>query len=266
MNRNGRLDNQVALITGSSKGIGAGIAVEFARAGADVCINYVGSSEEAQKVVANIESLGRRAIAVQADVSDREQIVRMVETCERVLGPIDILVTNAVASVRSSILQTQFEDLKRTIEIGVYGVFHAFQVVAGRMVDKGIRGSIIHVSSPHAHVPFKEAVDYNTAKAGAHQLALSAANELMWHGIRVNILEPGWTDTPGERTWYSDEHLKSIGERMPLKRMGSPEDLGRAAVFLASDNAEYIAGAVLKVDGGQFVEGGPSWNTTGRHQ
>ena len=262
----GVLVNKVALVTGSSKGIGAGIAMELAKAGADVCINYSSSKVDAEQLVKQIKSLGRRAIAVRANVAERDQVIEMVEVCESTLGPIDILVTNAVASVRNSILETKFEDLQKTVEIAIFGVFHTIQVVARRMVDQGKQGTIIHVSSPHARTPFKEAIDYNVAKAGSHHLVMTVANELMWHKIRVNILEPGWTDTPGERTWYSDEQMKTMGERMPLGRMGLPEDLGKAAVFLASEAAEYIVGAVIKVDGGQFIEGGPSWESTGRHQ
>ncbi|MEB3100477.1 SDR family NAD(P)-dependent oxidoreductase [Ferviditalea candida] len=257
--------NKVALVTGSSKGIGAGIALEFARSGADVCINYMSSKSDAEKLKAQIESYGRRAVAVQANMGARDQIARMVEICESELGPIDILVTNAVTSVRESILNTKFEDFKHTLDIGIFGVFHSIQLVSQRWVNRERGGAIIHISSPHARTPFKDAIDYNVAKAGSHQLVLSAANELMWKNIRVNIIEPGWTDTPGERTWYSDEHMAEMGSLMPLGRLGRPEDLGKAAVFLASDAAEYVVGTVLKVDGGQFIEGGPSWTSKGRH-
>ncbi|WP_303801170.1 SDR family NAD(P)-dependent oxidoreductase [Alicyclobacillus macrosporangiidus] len=260
------LSGKVALVTGSSRGIGAGVALEIARAGANVCINYVGSSAEANQVVSQIQELGRRALAVRADVSDRRQVESLVDACESNLGPIDVLVTNAIRSTRASILDTDFEDLKRTVEVGIYGVFHTMQVVARRMVARGTEGVIIHISSPHARTPFKQSIDYNIAKAGSHHLALSVANELMWHKIRVNILEPGWTDTPGERTWYSDELLGAMGERMPLGRLGQPTDLGKAAAFLASDAASYIVGAVLRVDGGQFIEGGASWDSSGRHR
>jgi glucose 1-dehydrogenase len=252
------LANKIALVTGSSKGIGAGIALELAKSGADICVNYCDSPTSAEDVVNQIRSLGRRAIAIQADVSQRDQVERMVDTCEQELGQIDILVTNAIASVRNTLLETKFEDLQRTLEIGVYGVFHVCQIVARRMVQRMAQGSIIHISSPHAHFPYKGAIDYNTTKAACHHLVLSMANELMWHKIRVNILEPGWTDTPGERRWYSDELLESFSHRMPLGRMGFPEDLGKAAVFLASDAASYITGSVLKVDGGLYIEGSPS--------
>jgi glucose 1-dehydrogenase len=261
------LAGKVALVTGSSKGIGAGIAIEFGKAGADVCVNYAGSRADAERVAEQIHrSSGRRAIAVYADAGKREDVEQMVEACTGELGPIDILVTNAIASSRASILETRFEEFYRTVELGIFGTFHAMQLVARQMVARGAKGSIIHISSPHARGPFKNAIDYNTTKAGSHHLAMSVANELMWHQIRVNILEPGWTDTPGERRFYSDELIKAFGDRMPLKRMGLPEDLGRAAVYLASDMADYVVGTVLKVDGGQFIEGGPSWEAKSRHE
>jgi len=116
------LANKIALVTGSSKGIGAGIALELAKSGADICVNYCGSPTSAEDVVNQIRSVGRRAIAIQADVSQRDQVERMVDTCEQELGQIDILVTNAIASVRNTLLETKFEDLQRTLEIGVWCV------------------------------------------------------------------------------------------------------------------------------------------------
>jgi glucose 1-dehydrogenase len=187
-----------------------------------------------------------------------------VAECVQSLGPIDIAVACAVTSVRQTLLETQAKDLRRAVQVSVFGTFNLFQVVARQMVARDARGSLIYVSSPHARLPFKGAIDYNTAKAGGHQLALSAANELMWRGIRVNLIEPGWIDTPGERTWYADEVLYREGRKLPLGRLGTPEDIGRAAAFLASDDAAYVCGAVLSVDGGAFVQG-PAWGATARH-
>jgi glucose 1-dehydrogenase len=208
--------------------------------------------------------MGRRALAIQADVSDRASVDRMIAECTATLGPVDIAVANAVTSVRQTLLETRPEDLRRAMDVAILGTFHLFQGVASQMVARGAKGCLIYISSPHARLPFKAALDYNTAKAGAHQLALSAANELIWHGIRVNIIEPGWTDTPGERTWYTDEALYREGKQLPLGRLGTPEDLGHAAVFLASERAAYICGAVLTVDGGAFVQG-PAWGAPARH-
>jgi glucose 1-dehydrogenase len=258
------LADKIALVTGAARGIGRGVALALAEAGADVCLNYRTSEGAAAETAAAIRALGRRALMVQADVSDRAAVLRMVAQCAEALGPIDILVANAVSSVRRTLLETREEELRRAVEVGIYGIFHVLQAVAGQMVARQAKGSIIYISSPHARLPFKGAVDYNTAKAGGHMLALSAANELMWHGIRVNLIEPGWTDTPGERTWYADEVLYREGAQLPLGRLATPADMGQAAVFLASARAAYIAGAVLRVDGGAFIQG-PAWGETARH-
>jgi glucose 1-dehydrogenase len=258
------LAGKVALVTGGARGIGRGVAVELARNGADVCVNYRTSPDAAAETVAAIQRLGRRALAVPADVSDRAAVERLVAECTTALGPVDIGVANAIVSVRQPLLDTRIEDLRRAVEVGIYGVFHVLQAVARQMVARKARGTLIYISSPHARLPFKGAVDYNTAKAGGHMLALSAANELMWHGIRVNLIEPGWTDTPGERTWYSDEVLYREGAQLPLGRLGTPEDIGRAAAFLASERSAYVCGSVLTVDGGAFVQG-PAWGEGARH-
>ena len=258
------LAGKVALVTGAARGIGRGAAWELAKAGADVCVNDRTAGPNATEVVGAIRGLGRRSLAVQADVSERTAVERLVAECTSALGPVDILVANAVTSVRQALLETRESDLRRALEVAILGTFHVFQVVARQMVERGAKGAFIYISSPHAHLPLKGAIDYNTAKAGAHHLALSAANELIWHGIRVNIIEPGWTDTPGERTWYTDETLYHEGAKLPLGRLASPEDIGRAAVFLASDAAAYVAGTVLRVDGGAFIQG-PAWGAPTRH-
>jgi glucose 1-dehydrogenase len=258
------LSGRIALVTGAARGIGRGIALELARAGADVCVNYRTAGAAAEEAAAAIRALGRRAWALQADVSDRAAVERLVAECAARLGPVDICVANAVRSVRQTLLETEEAELRRTLDVALFGTFHVFQLVARQLVARRAPGSLIYISSPHARLPFKGAIDYNAAKAAGHQLALSAANELMWHGIRVNVIEPGWTDTPGERLWYSDEALSREGAKLPFGRLGTPGDIGKAAAFLASDQAAYIAGAVLRVDGGAFIQG-PAWTATARH-
>lgn len=244
------LSGRIALVTGGSRGIGRGIAKCLAEAGADVAVNYNARADAANEVVAAIEASGRRAVAIGADVSDRAAVERLYDQAEAALGPVDLIVANAIYSVREPFLQTKWEDFKRTQEISLFGVFHTCQIGAQRLVERKAQGNIVVIGSPHAHHPVKNAIDYNVAKAGTHQLARTMAAELGYVGIRVNIVEPGWTDTPGERKWYSDEQMYSAGARMPLGRIGQPEDIGKAVVFLCSEEASYIANAVLRVDGG----------------
>ncbi len=241
------------------QGIGAGIAVEFARAGADVAFSYFGDIKDANEIVHAIEKQGRRALAVASDAGSRAASEALVSRVEHTLGPVSILVTNAITSVRQSLLETKETDFRRTLDVGLHGVFDCMQLVARRMVALKIQGSIIHITSPHAPGPFKNALDYNVAKAAAHHLALSAANELAWHKIRVNLIQPGWTVTPGERRFYTQAQLDEHGSTMALGRMQYPVDLGRVAVFLAGPDASYVAGAVIRADGAQFIEGGCSW-------
>jgi NAD(P)-dependent dehydrogenase (short-subunit alcohol dehydrogenase family) len=225
-----------------------------------VCINYVGPRKDADDTAEQVRAIGRRAIVVEADVSDRAAVERMFDETEEKLGPCNILVTNAVMSTRNSLLETKIEDFDRTLKIGVYGVFHCMQSFARRMVAQGrLNGSIVHICSPHAKGPFKDCIDYNVCKAGSHHLALSAANELMWQGIRVNMVQPGWTYTAGEERMYGTKVLDRAASQMPLGRLCNVADVGKAAVWLCSDEAAYVTGACVTVDGGQFIETAPSW-------
>eukprot|EP00929_Paragymnodinium_shiwhaense_P007442 TRINITY_DN111363_c0_g1_i1.p1 TRINITY_DN111363_c0_g1~~TRINITY_DN111363_c0_g1_i1.p1 ORF type:complete len:355 (-),score=57.66 TRINITY_DN111363_c0_g1_i1:150-1166(-) len=260
------LKGKVAIVTGASQGIGAGIAVELAHAGADVCVNFVGCRDAAENVASEVRSLGCRAILVEEDVSDRHAVERLFARTEKELGTASILVTNAVTSKRDNILETDPMHFERTLRIGLFGVFHCMQCFSRSVVAAGLSGaSIVHIGSPHAMGPFKDAIDYNVAKAGADHLAKSVANELMWKGIRVNTVQPGWTFTEGELRLYSREALTKAGSEMPFGRLGAPEDIGKAAAWLCSDEAAYITGATLRVDGGQFIETAPSWQSKGRH-
>jgi len=248
-----RLDGKTALVTGGSRGIGRGCALRLAQSGADVVVNYRGHKTAADEVVREIESMGRRAIAVQADVSDRAQVDRMVEIAEAEFGSIDILVANAATSTRKSFLETDLASLRETIDVTMYGVFNAMQAVARSMVAKHVRGSIIVIGSVHGRHPLPLAVDYNMAKAAVHQLANTAARELIPYRIRVNLLIPGWIDTPGERKWTPEDEIYEKAKDLPWGRLGTPDEVGRVAVFLASDLAEYVTGSAYSVDGGLEV-------------
>lgn len=248
-----RLDGKVALVTGGSRGIGRGCALALARSGADVIVNYVSRKDAADEVVKQIEAMGRRAIAVQADVADRAQVERMVENALSAFGAIDVLVSNAVTSTRKTFLETDLETLKRTMDVAFYGNFHVCQCVARWMAENKRGGSIIVIGSVHAVYPLRKAFDYNVAKAALHHMANIMANELAPHRIRVNTVIPGWIDTPGERKWVPDEELYRQGARLPWGRLGTPEDVANVVVFLASDAAEYVSGSTYHVDGALAV-------------
>ena len=247
------LQKKVALITGSSRGIGRGCALKMAEAGADVVVNYRTHGEEAQEVAEAIEQMGHRALTVQADVGDRGEVERMVQVALKEFGHIDILVNNAATSVLKPFLEMPVEDMARVLDVSLWSVFHCSQLVARAMVKRGRGGKIIVISSVHAFIPFGNALPYNTAKGGINQMAYTMAAELAPHRINVNVIEPGWTDTPGERKFYSEEELRSGGEKLPWGRLGTIEDIGAAAAFLASDAGDYITGACLRVDGGFWL-------------
>lgn len=247
------LTGKVALITGASRGIGRGCAEQMARCGADVAINYRTHGDEADEVADVVRSLGRRAFTFGADVSDRSAVDAMVEGATKELGRVDIVVANAYYSRRQPFLELDVEGVRRTLEVTLMGAFHIAQAGARQMVQQGEGGSILFISSVLSFLPFATSMPYNTAKAGMNHMAMTIAAELAEHRIRVNVIQPGWTDTPGERQFSSEEQIREGARRLPWKRLGTPEDLGKAAAFLASDDADYITGATLKVDGGMTL-------------
>jgi glucose 1-dehydrogenase len=247
------LHNKVALITGASRGIGRGCAIEMAKCGADIIVNYRSHPDEAEAVVEAIQTLGRRAIAVGADVADRKAVEAMTRQGIDCFGKIDILVNNAAMSIRRPFLEIAVEEVARTIDVCMWGVFHCSQVVARRMVERGGGGKILIISSVHAFIPYGNSIAYNTAKAGINNMGYTMATELAQYRINVNVIEPGWTDTPGERNFYSEEQLQEGGKQLPWGRLATIEDIGKAAAFLCSDAADYITGACLRVDGGLWL-------------
>jgi glucose 1-dehydrogenase len=248
----GRLDGKVALVTGASRGIGRGCAIALAEDGADVVVNYRSHPEDAAETVRAVEALGRQSLAYAADVSDRSQVDAMVAATVDRFGYLDVLVANAYRSIRQPFLEMTLDGLNQTLAVTMHGVFHACQAGARAMVSGGRGGSIVIVASIHAEQAFAGATAYNMAKFGVTGLGLTMANELIRHQIRVNVLNPGWIDTPGERQFMSDEELYATAKTLPLGRLGQPREMGRVVAFLASDDASFVTGSILRADGGQI--------------
>lgn len=243
------LTDKKMLVTGASKGIGRGCALELARAGADVAVNYRSSDEDAKSLAEEIRSLGRECLLLKGDVSKQEEIERFVDECVAHFGKLDGFVSNAVYSDRELMLDADIEGFRKTIDVSMWGAFFGVRAAAKQMVKQG-GGSIVVVSSPHAKIPFPTAMAYNMAKAAIDHMARTAAIELAQHHIRVNIVHPGWIDTPGERKFFSDEQLEEGAKSIPWKRLGRPEEIGRLVSFMMSQDCDYMTGSTVLMDGG----------------
>ena len=244
------LKGKRAIVSGSSMGIGRGIAIELARAGAEVVINYRSHADEAESAVAECEQAGGKAHMIRADFASESEINGLVAQSIDLMGGVDIAVSNAVYSDRHLFLESQLSEFRKTIDVSMWGAFHFLRATAQQMVTQGTGGNAVVISSPHAHMAIPGAMAYNMAKAANDQMARTAACELAQHRIRVNIIHPGWTDTPGERKFFSEETLRAEGAKLPWGRLGKPEEIGRGVVFLCDPNNEYITGSTLTIDGG----------------
>jgi len=246
-----------ALVTGASKGIGRGCAMELARRGANVAVNYHADADSANEAVAEIEQLGRKGLAIQTDVSDQSAVEAMVARVVEEFGSLDLYVSNAVYSDRELMIEADMEGFRRTIDVSMWGAFHGVRAAAQQMVEQGNGGAIVVVSSPHAVIPFPTAMAYNMAKAAIDHMARTAAIELAEHNIRVNIVHPGWIDTPGERKFFTEEQLAAGASQLPFKRLGRPDEVGKAVAYVLSDDAAYMTGSTLTLDGGVSL---PWWS------
>ena len=248
-----RLADKVALVTGGARGIGRAIALGFAREGADVALVYERNVAAAEATAADIRDLGRRALAIRADVADSGQVRATVDSVINTLGSIDILVNNAGITGNAPFLELAEAEWDRMLAVDLKSVFLVGQAVAREMARRGA-GTIVNITSIRAHSAIPGLSHYQAAKAGLEMLTRSMALELAAYGIRVNAIEPGSVETDMAKVRplppdVREERLK----RMPLHRFGQPEDLVGAAVFLACDESRYVTGAVIKVDGGQTL-------------
>jgi glucose 1-dehydrogenase len=264
-----RLQGQVALVTGGSSGIGAGVAVCLAQAGAKVVVNYSRSAEGAEAVVDEINRQGGdaiaagkpRAISLQADVSQEDQVLTLFAKTYETFGTIDILINNAGMQTDQPFTEMTLEAWNKVISVNLTGQFLCAREAAKEFIRRGVvlekscsAGKIICMSSVHEVIPWAGHCNYTASKGGVMMLMKSMAQELAPHKIRVNSIGPGAIKTSiNEETWEAPEARERLLSQIPYDRIGEPSDIGKAAVWLASDESEYVHGVTLFVDGGMTL-------------
>ncbi len=245
------LTGKVALVTGASRGIGQAAAIDLAKAGADVVVNFIGNEAVAQETVEKIEALGRKAIKIKADVGNAEDVQAMIDESVAAFGHIDILVNNAGITRDGLLIRMKDSDWDDVLNINLKGVYLVTKAVAKLMV-KQRAGRIINMTSVSGVTGNVGQANYAAAKAGVIGFTKTCAKELAARGITVNAIAPGFIETA--MTDVLPEKIKEgIAGTIPFGRMGQPEEIANVVTFLASDFASYITGQVLNVDGGMVM-------------
>ncbi|MEV6587649.1 SDR family oxidoreductase [Streptomyces acidicola] len=255
------LKGQKALVTGGNSGIGKATAIGLGRAGADVVVNYVAGREQAEQVVEEISGFGVRAAAYEADVSQENQVVAMIERMTQEFGTIDILVANAGLQRDAPLTEMTMAQWQKVLDVNLTGQFLCAREAAKEFLRRGVvpevsraAGKIICMSSVHQLIPWAGHVNYAASKGGVQMMMETLAQELAPHRIRVNAIAPGAIRTPINRSaWDTPNAEKDLLQLIPYGRVGDPEDIARAAVGLASDLMDYVVGATLYVDGGMTL-------------
>ncbi len=255
------LTGQKALVTGANSGIGMGIARELAKAGADVVVNYVVNPDAAENLVEELRKEGVRSIACKADVSDEAQVIKMFEDAIKEFGTIDILINNAGLQRDSKFEEMSLDQWNKVISVNLTGQFLCAREAVKEFKRRGVKkeiscaaGKIIHISSVHEVIPWSGHANYAASKGGINMLMRTVAQETAPYRIRVNSICPGAIKTPiNESVWSSEEGLNKLMDLIPYKRIGDVDDIGRVAAWLASDQADYINGTSIFVDGGMTL-------------
>ena len=255
------LKGQKAIVTGANSGIGKAVAVALGHAGADVVVNYLVGEDEAESVCQEIRQCGSAALAILADVSNEQQVEEMFEQARASFGTIDILVNNAGIQRDSPFDQMTLQQWRQVIDVNLTGQFLCAREAIREFKRRGVNpevscsaGKIICMSSVHELVPWAGHVNYAASKGGVMLMMKSIAQEVAPYRIRVNSIGPGAIRTPINRpAWETKEAYEKLMELVPYKRIGEPEDIARAAVWLASDEADYITGTTLFIDGGMTL-------------
>ena len=263
------LQGQKALVTGANSGIGEGVARALGAAGADVVVNYVSQPDAAQRVADEIARGGVRAMAIRADVSKEAEVEAMIEGMVSEWGGIDVLVSNAGLQRDAAFTEMTLEQWNTVIGVNLTGMFLCARAATRMMVKQGVRpevsraaGKIVCVSSVHEVIPWAGHVNYAASKGGVKLFMQSLAQEVAPHRIRVNSVAPGAIRTPINRAaWETPEALAALLKLIPYGRIGLPEDIGKVVAWLVSDDADYINGQTIFVDGGmtlypEFADGG----------
>ena len=268
MNQNQRLKGQSALVTGANSGIGRAIALEMAKEGAKVVINYISDEAAAQQMLAGIRNSGGTAMAIKADVSNEDQVKAMFSQMIDTFGTIDILVNNAGIQKDSPLKDMSLHDWQLVISVNLTGQFLCAREAVNEFLRRGpvpersvALGKIICISSVHEIIPWSDHVNYAASKGGIKMLMKSLAQEVGKYRIRVNSLAPGAIKTPINRAaWSTPEAEARLLELIPYGRVGIPEDIAKAAVWLASDESDYVHGSTIFIDGGMTLYPGFSTN------
>ena len=247
----GKLEGKVALVTGSSQGIGAAIAVRLAQEGADIVINYHSHPEEADGVKAQVVAAGRRAIAVGADLGNVASVNQLIADSVAGLGQLDLLVNNAGVEKNASFWDVTEHDYDLVLNTNLKGPFFATQAFVKHLQSRNSPGKIINISSVHEELPFPHFTSYCASKGGMKMVTRNLSIELAPLGITINNVAPGAIETPINTKLMNDpEKLKALLDNIPLARLGKPNDVSSAVAFLASSDADYITGTTLVIDGG----------------
>lgn len=254
---------QTAIITGASRGIGRACALELANAGLKVGINFRSHVDEAKQVADAVKQAGSDAILLQADVSDQAAVEGMVKRTTEEWGRLDYYISNAAYSDRELMVDADMDGFRRTVDVSMWGAFYGVRAAAQQMIRQGEGGAIAIVSSPHAVMAVPTAMAYNMAKAAIDHMGRTAAIELAPHRIRVNLVHPGWIDTPGERKFFTEEQIEEGAKGLPLGRLGQPDEIANSIAYVLSDEAAYMTGSTLTIDGGVSL---PWWSNRAEGQ
>ena len=246
-----------ALITGGTQGIGKAIAERLARQGAIVYLNYARNVQAAREALDRFRAAGYACELLQADLGSAEAVDAMLERIHE-SGPLDLLVCNAAYQEKKGFFETDRALIQRTLDINILANFQVIRSVADAMIAAGRQGRMVMCSSGHGTTVFKNAFAYDVSKAALNHFMRGAALALVEHGIRLNAADIGWTHTPGERRWFSEEEQNRLSRSIPIGRAAQADEIAAVIEFLLSDQASYVVGSLYTVDGGFILRPNPS--------